>query len=120
MCSSDLWIAEGHKRLANPLAAVSYALVALVSVLTGGFQRHGGFLRPLASVGSVVSLVAVGLIFDGLAARDNALIPLIWVRAIVPGLVCAVLLFAPSGLWSRRGRTATGEARDAASGIARA
>ena len=114
------WIAEGHKRLANPLASISYALVALVSVLTGGFQRHGGFLRPLASVGIVVMLVAVGLIIDGLAARDNTLIPLIWVRAVIPGLVCAVLLFAPSGLWTRRGRTATGEARDAASGIARA
>ena len=114
------WIAEGHKRLANPLASISYALVALVSVLTGGFQRHGGFLRPLASVGIVVMLVAVGLIIDGLAARDNTLIPLIWVRAVIPGLVCAVLLFAPSGLWTRRGRAAAGEARDAASGIARA
>ena len=114
------WIAEGHKRLANPLASISYALVALVSVLTGGFQRHGGFLRPLASVGSVVSLVALGLIFDGLAARDNALIPLIWVRAIVPGLVCAVLLFAPSGLWTRRPRPLPADAGDTASGIVRA
>ena len=42
------WIAEAHKRLASPLASISYALVALVSVLTGAFQRHGGFLRPLA------------------------------------------------------------------------
>ena len=114
------WIAEGHKRLANPLASISYALVALVSVLTGGFQRHGGFLRPLASVGSVVSLVALGLIFDGLAARDNALIPLIWVRAIVPGLVCAVMLFAPSGLWTRRPRPLPADAGDTASGIVRA
>ncbi len=99
------WIAEAHKRLAGPLASISYALVALVSVLMGAFQRHGGFLRPLASVLTVVLLVALGLTIDGLAARDNALIPLIWVRAVLPGIVCAVLLFAPlPGQWRIRMR----------------
>ncbi len=95
------WIAEAHKRLAGPLASISYALVALVSVLTGAFQRHGGLLRPLLSVIAVVLLVALGLTIDGLAARDNALIPLIWVRAILPGVICAIVLFAPIR-WSRR------------------
>ena len=104
------WIAEAHKRLAGPLASVSYALVALVSVLMGAFQRHGGFLRPLASVLVVVLLVALGLTIDGLAARDNALIPLIWVRAVLPGIVCAVLLFVPLPRhwrpWTRGGANA--------------
>ena len=95
------WIAEAHKRLAGPLASISYALVALVSVLTGGFQRHGGFVRPLLAVLLVVLLVALGLTIDGLAARDNMLIPLIWLRAVLPGIVCAVVLFAPPRL-SRR------------------
>src|ERR1019366_7439039 len=95
------WIAEAHKRLAGPLASISYALVALVSVLTGAFQRHGGLIRPLLSVMAVVLLVALGLTIDGLAARDNALIPLIWVRTILPGIVCAIVLFAPLR-WSRR------------------
>jgi lipopolysaccharide export system permease protein len=89
------WIAEGHKRLASPLASVSYALVALVSVLTGAFQRHGGFLRPFVSVMVVVFLVAIGLTVDGLAARDNTLIPLIWARTLLPGIICAIWLFAP-------------------------
>ena len=98
------WIAEGHKRLAEPLASVSYALVALVSVLTGAFQRHGGIVRPLASVCAVVLLVALGLMVDGLAARDNMLIPLIWIRAVVPGAVCGVILFGPT-TWSPWRRT---------------
>jgi lipopolysaccharide export system permease protein len=89
------WIAEGHKRLAGPLASISYALVALVSVLTGPFQRHGGFIRPFVSVIAVVLLVAFGLTIDGLAARDNALIPLIWARTVLPGIVCAIVLFVP-------------------------
>jgi lipopolysaccharide export system permease protein len=95
------WIAEAHKRLAGPLASISYALVALVSVLTGAFQRHGGFLRPLVSVLSVVLLVALGLTIDGLAARDNALIPLIWARTLFPGIACALVLFVPMR-WSWR------------------
>ena len=89
------WIAEGHKRLANPLASISYAMVALVSVLTGAFQRHGGFLRPLMSVLIVVLLVALGLTVDGLAARDSSLLPLIWARTVVPGIVAAIILFFP-------------------------
>ena len=95
------WVAEGHKRLAGPLASISYALVALVSVLTGAFQRHGGFFRPFASVLVVVGLVALGLTVDGLAARDNALLPLIWARAVLPGVVAAFILFKPDA-WSRR------------------
>jgi lipopolysaccharide export system permease protein len=96
------WIAEGHKRLAGPLASISYALLALVSVLTGSFQRHGGFLRPFASVLAVVLLVALGLTIDGLAARDNTLIPLIWARAVLPGVGCAIALFAPMSWPVRR------------------
>jgi lipopolysaccharide export system permease protein len=80
--------------------------VALVSVLTGAFQRHGGFLRPLGSVLTVVLLVALGLTIDGLAARDNALIPLIWLRTLLPGIVCGIVLFAPDR-WSRRAPTAS-------------
>ena len=89
------WIAEAHKRLSGPLASISYAFVALVSVLTGAFQRHAGFIRPLVSVFVVVLLVALGLTIDGLAARDNALIPLIWARAVLPAVICAVVLFVP-------------------------
>jgi lipopolysaccharide export system permease protein len=100
------WIAEAHKRLASPLSSISYALVALVSILTGSFQRHGGFIRPLAAVLIVVLLVATGLTIDGLAARDNALIPLIWLRTLLPGVVCAAWLFAPAplplGRWRRK------------------
>lgn len=94
------WIAEAHKRLSGPLASISYAMLALVSVLMGAFQRHGGWLRPVASVLAVVLLVALGLTVDGLAARDNALIPLIWARAVLPGIICAVMLFVPVN-WSR-------------------
>lgn len=96
------WRAEGNKRLAGPFAALSYALVALLSVLTGAFRRHGGVLRPLAAIGAVVGLLAIGLAVGNIAVRSNALIPLIWVHAILPGVVCGWLLFGPGLLAPRR------------------
>ncbi len=90
------WIAEGHKRLTAPLTTLSYAMVGLLSALGGIFRRHGGILRPLATVGFMVGLLALGLAVGTLAARDNSLIFLMWVHAILPGLICAVLLIGPS------------------------
>jgi lipopolysaccharide export system permease protein len=95
------WRAEAHKRLAGPLTTLSFAMLALVSVLTGTFRRHGNVLRPLAAVLGVVALLAAGLAIGNLAARDSALLPLIWLQAVAPGAACAVVLFAPQLLRSR-------------------
>ncbi len=50
-------------------------------------------LRPLAAVLTVVLLLAAGLAVGNLAARGSALIPLMWLQAAGPGLVCGWLLF---------------------------
>ena len=76
-------------------------MVALVSSLTGPFRRHGNVMRPLVAVGAVVGLLAVGLAVGNLAARDNGLIPLIWLHAAGPGLVCVWMLYGPR-LWPAR------------------
>ena len=89
------WRAEAHRRLSAPITAVSYALVALASVLTGGFRRHGGFARPLIGVGITVALIALGLSVNNLASRNSVFIPLIWVQAILPGVIAAWLLLRP-------------------------
>jgi lipopolysaccharide export system permease protein len=90
------WIAEGHKRISAPLTTMSYAMVGLFSALGGMFRRHGGLVRPLVTVGVMVGLLAAGLAFGTLAARDNALIILMYLHAIVPGIVCFWLLMLPS------------------------
>ena len=95
---------EGHRRLTTPLTAASFALVALLSVLSGSFRRHGNMLRPLLSVLSVVGLLALGLAIGNLAARQIDLIPLIYVHAIVPGLFCAWRLYGSEVLSRRRHR----------------
>jgi lipopolysaccharide export system permease protein len=87
------WREEAHRRLSEPLTVISYTLVALASVLTGAFRRHGGFARPLIGVGITVGLVALGLSFGNMAARNSAFLPLVWIQAVGPGLVAAWLLF---------------------------
>ena len=72
--------------------------IALVTVLSGAFRRHGGILRPVVAVLTVVGLLALGLAVANLAARQPLLIPLIWVHAIAPGLLFAWMLFAPARL----------------------
>jgi lipopolysaccharide export system permease protein len=89
------WVAEAYKRLSSPLTSISYAFVALLFSLTGTFRRQGGFIRPLASVATVVVLLALGLAIDNLAARRNVLMPLMWAQVTLPGIVCAWLLLGP-------------------------
>jgi lipopolysaccharide export system permease protein len=89
------WIAEGHKRLSSPFSALSYAFVGLLSVLTGTFRRHGSFIRPLVAVGTMVVLLALGFAVQNLAAGNTVWLPLMWLQAIGPGVVCAWLLLGP-------------------------
>ncbi len=86
---------EAARRLSAPLTAASFAMVALLSVLTGTFRRHGNMMRPLSAVLCVVALLALQLGVANLAARSTALLPLVWAVAAGPGLVCAWLLFGP-------------------------
>jgi lipopolysaccharide export system permease protein len=97
-------IVEANKRLSGPLTAGSLALVALVATLTGPFRRHGGIIRPLAAVGVVMLLLAAELAIQNLAARNLALLPMVWVEAILPGLVCLWLLFGEAVTAALRGR----------------
>jgi lipopolysaccharide export system permease protein len=90
------WVAEGYRRLTLPLTTLSYAMVGLWSALGGIFRRHGGMLRPLGTAATMVGLLAIGLAFGSLAARDNRLIVLMWIHAIAPGVICALLLMGPS------------------------
>ncbi|QNT79619.1 LPS export ABC transporter permease LptF [Entomobacter blattae] len=84
---------EAHRRLTSPLMAFSFALVALFSVLRGAFSRHGNILRPFLAVLTIVCLMAVNLVIQNLAGRNTFMIPFIWVEAILPGAICAYILF---------------------------
>jgi lipopolysaccharide export system permease protein len=100
------WRVEAHKRLSAPLTTLSFTLVALLAVLGGMFRRHGGLLRPFLGIMAVVGLVAAGLALDSLAVRMNELIPVLWLRAVLPAAICGLALFAPALFDGRPGTTA--------------
>jgi lipopolysaccharide export system permease protein len=95
--------AEAHQRMSNPLTGFSLALLGLAVALTGQFQRFGGGLKLFMGSALMVALLAVGLIANSAAARSNALIPLVWIHAILPGLASAWVLSGMPG-WRRSSR----------------
>lgn len=86
---------ELNRRLTAPLTTFSFVMVALYAALSGRFQRHGGLLRPFVAVLVVVGLLAAGLAITNLAVRAPAMIPLLWLHALLPGLIAGGLLFGP-------------------------
>ena len=91
---------EANRRLSAPFTALGFSLVALCSVLTGGFQRHGNVVRPVIGVLSVVGLLALSLAVANLAARLPVLMPMVWLAALMPIAVCLGGLLLPA--WRSR------------------
>ena len=89
---------EAHQRMASPLTALSFALVGLAVALTGQFRRHGGGIGVVLGVGIMVALLALGLSLGNAAARRDGLIWLIWLHAILPGVISAWWLAGAPGL----------------------
>lgn len=87
------YIVEAHRRMSQPITSVGFALIALASVLTGGFKRHGNVMRPAAAVGVMVVLLALGLTVASIATRNVGMMWLVWVNAFLPGLVASGVLF---------------------------
>lgn len=87
---------EGHQRLASPLYHFSYAFIALACLLSGGFNRRGQGDRLVLAISTMVALQALALGVSNLAARDLALIPLIYLLPLVPIAGGAWVLHAPS------------------------
>ncbi|HQT60255.1 MAG TPA: LPS export ABC transporter permease LptF [Acidiphilium sp.] len=86
------WREEAWRRIASPFAVLSYAVLALLAVLRSPFRRQGGTAALVAAVFGVMGLVAVELGVETLAARQNALIPLIFVVTLGPALAGLGLL----------------------------
>jgi lipopolysaccharide export system permease protein len=86
------WLVEAQRRLTAPLATFGYTLIGLVATLGGVFRRHGSMMRPAGAVAAVTMLVALSLGVNNLAARNTALLPLIWVATLVPVLAAGYML----------------------------
>ncbi|RUT25324.1 LPS export ABC transporter permease LptF [Asaia sp. W19] len=89
---------EGWRRLTAPLTTLSFSMIALVAVLSGAFSRHGNIKRPMTAILSVVGLMALSLMLQNLAGRNLALVPLLWLVAILPAIGCGFWIFGREAL----------------------
>lgn len=96
---------DGHQRLASPLYALTFVLVALASLLCGEFSRRGQTWRVITAVALVVGIQALGIGLANLSSKFPLLTILIYLNAILPG-TCAFYLLVGSPRGQRRAAVA--------------
>ncbi len=87
---------EGHQRLASPFYHFSFALLATACLLSGWFNRRGQGDRLVLSIGLMVLVQAMALSASNLATRNLSLVPLIYLVPLLPAVLSAWVLLAPS------------------------
>ena len=97
------FVVEGHQRLASPMTALGFALIAFVALFTGDFSRRGHLKRVIIGVAIFVSLIALNLGLISLCAQNLRLVPAIYVGNGLPVIISLAILLAPVSLknWCR-------------------
>ena len=89
--------AEGHRRLSAPLYTLAFVFVGLAALLSGEFNRRGQLRRILLAILCVGLLEALALTFHDLSSQSPGVIPLMYVSALLPVLICLyILLMRPA------------------------
>ncbi len=86
---------EAAQRLASPLYDFTFALIAAACLLAGRFNRRGQLDRIAIGVGLMVVVQAMALGISDLAARNLAILPLVYLGPLVPGAAAAWVLLRP-------------------------
>lgn len=96
----DAWnrgklLMEGHYRLAQPLQALGFTLVALALLLGGEFNRRGHTWRVLAAIGAAVAMELGLLGSKSLGEKMGWLAPALYLATIAPAAIAAATMMAP-------------------------
>ena len=94
-------LAEGHNRLAQPLLAMAYVVVALAFLLKSQFSRRSNAKPMFLAIGSVVAMLVTNLGLVSAASKNLSLIPLLYASALVPLIIGLIVLAKPKTI--RRG-----------------
>ncbi len=81
-------IAEGHNRLASPLYAIAYALLATYTLIGGAYNRQGYGLRIAIAAAAAGAIRIAGFVIQGLTAENH----FFWMQYAVP--LGAIFAFA--------------------------
>ena len=101
------FLAEGHQRLAAPLLAMAFALIALVTALTGDFNRRGQGVRVSLACAVIVLVQTLNIGLYHTAATTPSVVPLMYLLPICAiGISLWLLLRSPrrSGTPALRGK----------------
>jgi lipopolysaccharide export system permease protein len=84
--------AELHQRFAAPLLSLCYALIGLMAILAGDFNRRGMAKRILIAAIGIVTVQAIMLALGSLVGRRPWLAPLLYFSILLPVPVCLAIL----------------------------
>jgi lipopolysaccharide export system permease protein len=87
---------EVHWRLTQPLFGLAYTVVALASLLIGGFGRRAQRWRGILAVLSVCAMQGTAYAILGMAIRVPQLWPLLYAVPLAPTLLALASLRRPS------------------------
>jgi lipopolysaccharide export system permease protein len=89
---------EAHKRLTSPLTSLGFSLIAVCFLLLGSFNSQSQVRQIIIAVCIVLTLLISSLGIENLAAKKLSLIPLLYVHAILPILICLIAILNPFSL----------------------
>mgnify|MGYP002279762286 CR=1 FL=1 len=75
---------EGHKRLLSPISSMGYTMIALAFLISGSFTRRTQSRRILLASVSAALFLGTMLALENAAAKNLALIPLMYGLSAVP------------------------------------
>ncbi|PZQ50326.1 MAG: hypothetical protein DI556_07130 [Rhodovulum sulfidophilum] len=97
------YVAEGHYKLTLPLLAMIYPMVALVTILAGGYRRSGFGRRVIVAIGVAVVLQVLTFTTRSHVQSQAASWPVMYLPILLGALYVFVLTRRLSGPRRRRG-----------------
>lgn len=94
--------AEGHQRLASPLYALAFAIVAVAVLLAGDSGPRGRWNRVLIAIALAGLLQLVSLLLLSLATRSSAAVPFMYLAPLGAMVAALGVLANPRVLLLRR------------------
>ncbi|MGH7088809.1 MAG: LptF/LptG family permease [Stellaceae bacterium] len=91
--SGRAFFVELNLRLEEPLAALALALLPVLCLLPGEFNRRGQTRRVLAATLLAFVLVLLDVGFKDLSGRTDAVVPLLYANALLPVAVAVWFLW---------------------------
>src|SRR3546814_11634495 len=76
-------IAEGHSRIITPILPLTYAVLGMAMLLSGGFSRRGQTGRVLTAILVMTGILVSSFALQNLAVKHPALILPMYANALV-------------------------------------